>query len=171
MALQTFKEPSRERENTFQKRFKLSKANSQTDEKLLWMEDNWIGKEIKHSILKIWVNGKIQGTFNSDLPMTKAFSSVQIFYRRRERIENDNLKKRDRGNLVQANVYSKALIAESPFALRKVVKKIYDAKRRNITIPWSVFKVLSQTRKKERDMIIWRKWTRRANLVESSSWN
>ena len=35
MALPTFKEPSRERENTFQKRFKLSKANSQTDEKLL----------------------------------------------------------------------------------------------------------------------------------------
>ena len=58
MALPTFKEPSRERENTFQKRFKLSKANSQTDEKLLWMEDNWIGKEIKHSILKIGANGK-----------------------------------------------------------------------------------------------------------------
>ena len=35
MALQTFKEPSRERENNFQKGFKLSKANSQTDEKLL----------------------------------------------------------------------------------------------------------------------------------------
>ena len=61
------------------------------------MEDNWIGKEIKHSILKIRVNGKNQGTSNSDLPMTKTFSSVQIFYRRRERKENDNLKKRGRG--------------------------------------------------------------------------
>ena len=75
------------------------------------MEDNWIGKEIKHSILKIRVNGKNQGTSNSDLPMTKTFSSVQIFYRRRERKENDNLKKRDRieVNLVQANVSSKAV--------------------------------------------------------------
>ena len=59
------------------------------------MEDNWIGKEIKHSILKVRVNGKNQGTINSDLPMTKP--SVQIFYRRRERKENDNLKKRGRG--------------------------------------------------------------------------
>ena len=75
MALPTFKEPSRERENTFQKRFKLSKANSQTDEKLLWLEDNWIGKEKKHSILKIGANGKNQGT-NSDLPVSNPFSSV-----------------------------------------------------------------------------------------------
>ena len=34
-ALPTFKEPFRKRENTFQKIFKLSNANSQTDEKLL----------------------------------------------------------------------------------------------------------------------------------------
>ena len=70
--------------------------------------------------------------------MTKTFSSVQIFYRRRERKENDNLKKRDRGQRFTPKQFldnvSSSLIAESPFALRKVVEKIYDAKRRNITI-------------------------------------
>ena len=41
--------------------------------------------------------------------MTKTFSSVQIVYRRWERKENDNLKKRIEANMVQANVYSKAV--------------------------------------------------------------
>lgn len=96
VALPTFKEPSRERENTFQKRFKLSKANSQTGEKLLWMGDYWIEKEIKHSILKIGANGKNQELIHT-FQCQNHFQVFNSFPDARRGTSNDNVKKRGRG--------------------------------------------------------------------------